>query len=93
MTKKYLTDIEIASEANMEPIKYISEFIGINEKYLELYGNYKAKVSLDIFDEVGMQSIQRKARNLTGYLEYLLFEIKICSSVLFFGKLLMSRSP
>ncbi len=32
--------------------------------------------SLDIFDEVGMQSIQRKARNLTGYLEYLLFEIK-----------------
>jgi len=32
--------------------------------------------SLDIFEEVGIQSIQRKARNLTGYLEYLLFKIK-----------------
>ncbi len=32
--------------------------------------------SLDIFDEVGMRAIQNKARNLTGYLEYLLHEIQ-----------------
>jgi kynureninase len=32
--------------------------------------------SLDIFDEVGMEALQAKARNLTAYLEYLLNDIQ-----------------
>ncbi len=32
--------------------------------------------SLDIFEEVGMTAIQKKAENLTGYLEYLLNELQ-----------------
>lgn len=46
------SDIEIAQAATMKPIKEIAESIGIDEKYLELYGNYKAKVQLEILDEL-----------------------------------------
>ncbi len=42
------SDIEIAQAATMKPIKEIAEAIGIQEDELELYGNYKAKISLDI---------------------------------------------
>ena len=37
------SDIEIAQAATMKPIREIASSIGIDEKYLELYGNYKAK--------------------------------------------------
>ncbi len=40
------TDIEIAQSANMKPIREIAAAAGIDEKYLEQYGNYKAKVDL-----------------------------------------------
>lgn len=43
------SDIEIAQNAKMEPITKIAEKCGILEDELELYGKYKAKVSLDIF--------------------------------------------
>ena len=43
-----LSDIEIAQKAKLKPIAAIAKKVGINKKYLELYGNYKAKVSLDI---------------------------------------------
>lgn len=36
----------------MKNIKEIAENLGIDEKYLELYGNYKAKVQLGILDEL-----------------------------------------
>jgi len=42
------SDIEIAQAATMLPIKEIAAKIGIKEDELELYGNYKAKISLDI---------------------------------------------
>ncbi len=32
--------------------------------------------SLDLFEEAGIEALQRKARNLTGYLEYLILDIK-----------------
>jgi len=47
-----LSDIEIAQAARIKPIKEIAASIGIDEKYLELYGNYKAKVQLEILDEL-----------------------------------------
>ena len=39
------TDIQIAQEAVMLPIKEVAASIGICEDDLELYGKYKAKLS------------------------------------------------
>ncbi len=47
-----LSDIEIAQAAKIKPIKEIAQSIGIDEKYLELYGNYKAKVQLEILEDL-----------------------------------------
>ena len=47
----YLTDIEIAQQCKMQPITEIAKVAGIDEKYLEQYGNYKAKVDLSIVRE------------------------------------------
>ena len=41
------TDIEIAQECTMEPITEVAERAGIPEEYLEQYGKYKAKISLE----------------------------------------------
>lgn len=46
------TDIQIAHEANMLPIKDIAASIGIFEDELELYGKYKAKLSDDLTQRV-----------------------------------------
>ncbi|KAB3536026.1 formate--tetrahydrofolate ligase [Alkaliphilus pronyensis] len=43
------TDVQIAQEAKMKPITDIAQNLGILEDELELYGKYKAKVSLDVF--------------------------------------------
>ncbi len=45
-----LSDLEIAQKAEIKNIKEIAENIGIDEKYLELYGNYKAKVNANVFE-------------------------------------------
>ena len=42
----YLTDIEIAQSVEMKHISEIAKTAGIEDKYLELYGNYKAKIDL-----------------------------------------------
>lgn len=39
------TDIQIAQEANMLPIKEVAAKIGLSEEDLELFGKYKAKIS------------------------------------------------
>lgn len=46
------TDVQIAQEAKMRPISEIAEQIGILDDELELYGKYKAKVSLDVFERL-----------------------------------------
>ena len=40
-----LTDIEIAQQAKLLPIKDVADQIGISEDELEFYGKYKAKLS------------------------------------------------
>ncbi len=45
MAKEYKSDIEIAQEAVMLPIKEVAGKLGIEEDDLELYGKYKAKLS------------------------------------------------
>ena len=47
----YLSDIEIAHSCKMKPITEIAAAAGIDEKYLEQYGRYKAKIDLSILNE------------------------------------------
>ena len=46
------TDIEIAQETVPEKITQIAERTGIGEEYLELYGNYKAKVGYQLMKDL-----------------------------------------
>ena len=46
-----LTDIEIAQACEKQPITKIAAKAGIDEKYLELYGNYKAKIDYNLLRE------------------------------------------
>lgn len=43
-----MTDLEIAQNAKMDKITDIAKKVGIEEDDLELYGKYKAKLSLDV---------------------------------------------
>ncbi len=45
------TDIEIAQSVEMKPITEIAKTAGIDDKYLEQYGKYKAKVDLSLLNE------------------------------------------
>ena len=47
-----LTDVEIAQSAKMKPIKEIALKVGLEEDDLELYGKYKAKISLETIQKV-----------------------------------------
>ena len=42
-----MTDIEIASQKELKPIEEIAVKIGIGRKEMELYGDYKAKISFE----------------------------------------------
>lgn len=42
------TDVQIAQEAQMKHISEIAKSVGLSDQDLELYGNYKAKVHLDV---------------------------------------------
>ena len=46
------TDIEIAQEAVMQPIKEVAAAYGIGEDDLELYGKYKAKLTDELWEQV-----------------------------------------
>ena len=48
----FKTDIEIAQETTMLPIQEIAKTAGVDEKYLEQYGKYKAKVDYNLLNEV-----------------------------------------
>jgi formyltetrahydrofolate synthetase len=44
------SDIEIAQEAELKPIRKLAEELGLEPQELELHGDYKAKVSLDVLE-------------------------------------------
>lgn len=46
------TDIEIAQEAEMLPIKEVAQRVGLQEDDLELYGKYKAKISNEYYESI-----------------------------------------
>ena len=43
-----LSDIEIAQQAKMQKITDVAAKLGISEDDIELYGRYKAKLSMDL---------------------------------------------
>lgn len=47
----YKSDIEIAQETTMQPIQEVAKTAGIDPKYLEQYGNYKAKIDYNLLKE------------------------------------------
>ena len=47
----YKSDIEIAQSAVLRHIGEIAAEVGIDEKYVEYYGKYKAKLDLDLLKE------------------------------------------
>ena len=46
------TDIQIAQEAKLQPIREVAASLGISEDDLELYGKYKAKLSSGFMNEI-----------------------------------------
>ncbi len=50
----YKSDIEIAQETTMSPITEIAAKAGIDAKYLEQYGNYKAKIDYNLLKETDL---------------------------------------
>ena len=48
----FKSDIEIAQETPMLPIMEIAKMAGVDEKYVEQYGKYKAKVDYNILKDV-----------------------------------------
>jgi len=46
------SDIDIAQAAELKPINLIAEELGLLPEELELYGNYKAKVKLEVLDRL-----------------------------------------
>lgn len=52
----YLSDIEIAQACEMKPITEIASAAGVDEKYIEQYGKYKAKIDLSLLaDRAGKE--------------------------------------
>ena len=48
---EFKTDIEIAQSCEMKNIRQIAAAAGVDEKYLEMYGNYKAKIDYNMLKE------------------------------------------
>ncbi len=47
----YLSDIEIAQQCEMKPITEIAKKAKVDEKYIEQYGKYKAKIDLSLLND------------------------------------------
>ena len=47
----WLTDIEIAQQCKMKHIDEIAKLANVDEKYIEHYGRYKAKIDLSLLKE------------------------------------------
>src|SRR5579863_5359331 len=50
------SSLEIAQEADIQPIEQIGERIGLRPEELEPYGRYKAKITLDVLERLSGQS-------------------------------------
>ncbi len=44
------SDLEIAQEATLQPVREIAALLGLERDEIELYGDYKAKIKLSVLD-------------------------------------------
>ena len=56
MPMAYLSDIEIAQACTMQPIGEIAKTAHVDEKYLEQYGRYKAKIDPALLNETDREN-------------------------------------
>ena len=49
---KIKSDIEIAQENTMNPISEVADQLGIDGRYVDMYGHYKAKIDYHVLDEL-----------------------------------------
>lgn len=47
-----MEDIDIARKVKLKNITQIAEKVGIKEEYIEQYGKYKAKISIDLYNKI-----------------------------------------
>ena len=59
---EYKTDIQIAQECEKKKITEIAKVAGVDEKYLEQYGNYKAKVDYQLLRDKARAFIVENAK-------------------------------
>ena len=52
----YKSDIEIAQECQMKPITEIAAIANVDEKYIEQYGRYKAKIDPSLLNETNREN-------------------------------------
>ena len=52
-----LPDIEIARRARLLPVGQVAQTLGVPEDQLEVYGRYKAKVSMDFYDSLAGNAV------------------------------------
>ena len=52
----YLSDIEIAQSAKMQPITEIAKAAGVDDAYVEQYGKYKAKIDLSLLNDANREN-------------------------------------
>ncbi len=53
IARTFSTDLDIARAAKLQPIVAIARSLGIEDNELDLYGSYKAKISLNVLDRLG----------------------------------------
>lgn len=58
----YKTDIEIAQECKLKDIGEIAAVAGIDEKYVERYGRYKAKIDLSFIKDKEAEKGRKKSK-------------------------------
>ena len=54
-SKKYKSDLEIAQNSIMKHISQIAQNVKLAEEDYDLYGKYKAKVSLNVLEKLKNQ--------------------------------------
>ena len=90
-----MTDIEIAQSTQVKPILEIAQAAGIDEKYIEMYGRYKAKVDFNLLSDKNRKTgklilvtAMPCAMNVSAYAEQCKNDTLFASQLVFLSTLL-----
>ena len=71
-----LTDVQIAQNASMLPIKDVAGQIGLSEDDLELYGKYKAKISLETIKKLENNLYEIRSKRALNIQRAIYFQVQ-----------------